>query len=171
MKTLFFSPKGRINKHAFLKGVMIIALIYAALSLLTYLVKPLGLVFSFISLLLYVPFIFLMIKRSHDGGKSGWLSVAWFILWAGVTIVFSTIMILLTQLDLVQEYFTLSLEAVEAGDKAAQNEIAESFSKSLSDVAMLPMIPFGFLGTMAGAYLINLLIGKDPHDNQYGPAT
>ncbi len=169
MGNLLFSPNGRLNKQDFIKGAAIIAGVYAILSLVGVAVKPLSVVLGLLGFLLFIPFIFIMIKRSHDGGKSGWLSIVWLLLWALIVGIFYTVAVFMFEGELIKEYFSLFIEATEAGDQEAAEAINIEYGEKIEAALGMKLILVGFIGSMAGAYFINFLTGKDFEENQYGP--
>ena len=82
MGNLLFSPSGRIGPSEFTKGIMILAVVSAVLTILPLISMSLAMVGGLVSLVLLFPLFCLLIKRSHDAGKSGWMSIVWFILFA-----------------------------------------------------------------------------------------
>ena len=75
MGNLLFSPSGRIGPSEFIKGIMILAVISAVLTIIPMFSFTLGSMLSIIGIVLLYPLVCLLIKRSHDGGKSGWMSI------------------------------------------------------------------------------------------------
>ena len=71
MGNLLFSPSGRIGPNAFLKGMMILAIIGAVISLIGLVSFQASQILGYISFLLIIPLFFLLVKRSHDAGRSG----------------------------------------------------------------------------------------------------
>ena len=169
MQDLLFSPNGRIGKALFLKGILYVAAAYALFYVITYFISSLAFITSILGILLFVPFIFLFIKRSHDGGKSGWLSLLWLFVWALIVLVFYMVGAVLLEGALLQEYFGLIMEAAAEGDVQAQNEIKQIYGEKLRKAIGVKLVPFGFIATMTSAYLINAIVGADAYENQYGP--
>ncbi len=173
MANLLFSPSGRIGPSAFLKGMGILAIIFAIVIMISYFNFQLGGVLFLLSGVFLIPMFFLIIKRLHDSGKSGWLSILF---------VFLTMIIAFTLYSVVGNF--------GAGD--ATNAMTEAMEElmlsgaSFTEIAMAsqeltteygqaaakettPLSAVGaFIGTLLSAFLINLILKQDPHDNQYG---
>ena len=170
MANLLFSPTGRIGPGAYLKGSIIVGVIGALLALTGYINV---LIFSFavlISFLLIIPFIMLSIKRAHDAGKSGWFSL---IFLAIATAIYFGVSFLMTIVGLApstadqKESQEILKEAQSSGDVAEMLAI-------MSDVLgplILPTAIIMFLTPVVAAFVVNLFIKSDGHDNQFGPAT
>jgi len=170
MGNLLFSPKGRIGPGAYLKGAIIIGVIGALLALTGYINL---IVFSFavmISFLLIIPFIFLSIKRAHDAGKSGWLSILYLIIAA---IVYTLLSLLLTVVGVAPsravqaEGKTMMEEAQSSGDVT---EMLAVMGEVLGPL-ILPTAILMFCTPVVAAFLVNLFTKSNDHDNQFGPAT
>ena len=76
LATLFFSPRGRIGRSVFalsLLGTTFVQGILASLSSLGF--RPLGI----LGLVVFYALIVLSIKRFHDMGKSGWLTLLYLV--------------------------------------------------------------------------------------------
>jgi len=70
MGNLLFSPSGRIGPSAFMKGMIILAVIGAVISLTGLINFQISQILGFVSFLLVIPLFFLLIKRTHDAGRS-----------------------------------------------------------------------------------------------------
>ena len=92
MKKLFLTFDGRISRRAFWTGLVLLvigaiagaALYVAAISMDAFLGAPKGsrsnaIAVLIIYLLLFAPYLALLVKRLHDRGKSGWWSMVFFV--------------------------------------------------------------------------------------------
>lgn len=158
MGSLLFSPSGRIGPQAYFKGMMVIAVIGALLSLLALVSTSLGTIGGLLSIVLLYCFFALTIKRTHDAGRSGWMSIVWFILFIVVSMVVGAIIGQVTgvsMMDIINASMAQDVETVEA----------------LTKKSTIPSAIGGIISYAVGAFLINKLNKSDPHDNQFGPAT
>jgi len=166
MGNLLFSPSGRIGPDAYFKGMMIIAVISAAINLLLFISVGLAMIVSLIGIVLLIPFIFLGIKRSHDAGKSGWMVLTHLLLYFGVSAVLAFIFNMIG--FGVGEVDQAAINAAaESGDLGAVMDVAGASAKA----AALPGAISGLIATAVSAFLVNMLNPSDPGANQYGPAT
>ncbi|WP_409432317.1 DUF805 domain-containing protein [Litorimonas sp. RW-G-Af-16] len=175
MGNLLFSPNGRIGPSDFLRGLAMLALVAAVIAIAPLINYSLASILSLASLLIAIPTFFILIKRCHDAGKSGWMSILFFIM-----ILFITGLL---------QYFAQQATGGEemAAMKAASQELATSgagFGEIMTQTAALaeeygPAIAkntalataiAGFVGTMLGGYLTNLMLKQEPHENRFGPA-
>jgi uncharacterized membrane protein YhaH (DUF805 family) len=170
MGSLLFSPTGRIGPGAYLKGAIILGVIGALLAATGYINL---LVFSFavlISFLLVIPFILMSIKRAHDAGKTGWMSLL-FVAIAGI--VYFGISTLLSLVGLAPS-MAEQKEGQEIMKEAQSSGDIQEMLSVMSDVVgplILPTILVMLLTPIVAAFLVNLVMKSDGHDNQYGPAT
>ncbi len=164
MGSLLFSPSGRVGPSAYMKGIIVLAVISAILSLVPMFRPGLAIILGFVSLILIIPFIFLGIKRSHDAGKSGWMVLTHILLYIGVAVALTFI---LQALGLgPSDEIKAAIEAAsESGDLG---EVMRLSGEQAQDQA-LPSAAVGLIGTLVSAYLINMFNKQDSGDNQFGP--
>ena len=167
MGNLLFSPSGRIGPSEFTKGIMILAVISAVLTLLPMVSMSLAMIGGLVSLLLLVPFFMLNIKRAHDAGKSGWMSIVHFIIYIilGVALSFLVGMFFAGSVD-PEAMQAAAEEAAAAGDLAGVMEAAGDAAKAQA----IPSAIGGLVISYIFAMIINAINKKDMHENQYGPA-
>lgn len=172
MGNLLFSPSGRIGPSAFMKGMMVLAAIGAVISLMGLVSFQLAQILGFVAFLLIIPLFFLLIKRTHDAGRSGWMSIVWFILWVVVYIIFSLIMGAVMPSGAEAE-MTEALEGVitDGGGMSDVLALTKEMGPAVAKEAAIPGAIAGLVGTGAAAFLINMFNKSDNHDNQFGPAT
>ena len=155
MMNLLFSPSGRIGPAAYMKGMIIIGVLGALLALLALVSPAVGMIGSLVSLVLLYAFFALGIKRSHDAGKTGWLSITHFLLLMLVSTVFSWIFLKLFGLD-IGDMFGSAM----GGDTAAVDEFT---TRSVIPSAIASVVTYPVT-----AYIVNMLNPHDPTPNQYG---
>ncbi|GGX62329.1 hypothetical protein GCM10011309_10370 [Litorimonas cladophorae] len=176
MGNLLFSPSGRIGPAAFMKGMMVLAAISAIISLTGLFSFQISQLLGYVSFLLIIPSFFLLIKRSHDAGKSGWMSIVWFLLWLVIVIVISMILGAVMP-GAAEAEMKLAMEARMAGATGfgeimeITKEITDEFGPALAKQAAIPSAIASLVATGIAAFLINMFNKSDAHDNQFGPAT
>jgi len=168
MGNLLFSPSGRIGPQAFLKGLGIIALLSALMAMVQAFNYQVGEILALVSLLLIVPMFFLLIKRSHDGGKSGWMSIVWFILIMILYFAAATVAQNMTGGEPLKEMQELVRAATEERDFGAMADIAKEYAPLVAKNTAIPTAIAGFAATMIGGFLINIIVKQDAHENQFG---
>ena len=173
MANLLFSPSGRIGPAAFLKGIGIIAAIGAVITVVPMFSLSLGTTLSFVSILLLIPLFMLVIKRLHDSGKSGWLSILFVILIGIIAAVLQSVASNMFGGSAMAEMKAATEELTTSGASfgeimAATQELAVEYGPAIAKNTAIPSAIAGFFGTMGGAFLVNLILKQDAHENQYG---
>jgi len=168
MGNLLFSPSGRIGPQAFLKGLGIIALLSALISMVPAFNFTLGSILGYVSIILLFPLFCLLIKRSHDGGKSGWMSIVWFLLIVILSFAAASVVQNMTGGAALAEMNELTKAAGEEGDIGAVFEIAKEYAPQVAKKTAIPASIAGFVATMIGGFLINIIVKQDAHENQFG---
>ena len=160
MGSLLFSPSGRIGPSAYMKGIIIMAIINAVIGLLPLVSSALG-ALGVVGLVTFYIFIALGIKRSHDAGKSGWMVLLQILLWIGVSVVAGYVLAMITGVSM-GDFFAAAL----SGD----TEAVETMTAAVEAPGyLIPSVIVGFATAVVTAFLINMLNKQDPGDNQYGP--
>ena len=170
MGNLLFSPSGRVNPADFMRGVIILIVISALLTLIPLVVPSLG-VLKFLGLILFWCWIVLYVKRFHDAGKSGWLTIA--------------VIVAIVVLSMIMGSVFISMFAAEEHKIAqiAVDELSvsgggflEIFKGSMEANApverkvALPSVIGGSILSYAIAWAVNKFFPHDEGENQYGPA-
>ena len=168
MSNLLFSPSGRIGPQTFLKGLGIIALINAFIKMVPAFSFTLGSLLALAGLVLLFPLFCLLIKRSHDGGKSGWMSIVWFILIIVFGLIAQSIAQNLTGGAILAEMKEATLAAAEGG-LGAVVAVSTEYAPKIAQKTAIPAGIAGFVATMLAGFLVNVIVKSDPSDNQYGP--
>lgn len=170
MGNLLFSPNGRIGPDEFMRGLFIIAAISAVISIVPLINFALGSMLSLVAIVLLYPLFCLLIKRSHDGGKSGWMSIVWFLIFVVVQMILGHVVTMLFGGDITAEMETATQAAAESGDPMAVFNVITEYAPQLARKTAIPSAIAGFVSTMASGYIVNMIVKKEPTDNQYGPA-
>jgi len=163
MGNLLFSPSGRINSGEFMRAVIIIL----GLSFLLGIPAALGMsgvvpiIASIVSFVLFWCWIAIWIKRYHDGGKSGWMSLIPILIFVVAMMVF------------VFVYCGTELSAIfQAASEGASKEEQDALGVVLeTKMASFPSLIILTIISAVIAFLFNALIKRDDHENQFGPAS
>lgn len=168
MGNLLFSPSGRIGPQEFTKGIMILAIISAIITIIPMFSYSFGTMLSLVSVVLLFPLFCLLIKRSHDAGKSGWMSIVWFILYIVVVGVISYIAQKLTMGDLGTQMEQATQAAAEEGDLAAIMAVAKEYGPQIAKKTALPSAIASLVASYAFAFILNMILKTQSGENQYG---
>lgn len=164
MGNLLFSPSGRIGPSAYMKGMIILAVISAVINLVPLVSPGAAMVLGLLSLILIIPFLFLGIKRSHDAGKSGWMVLTHLALFIGVAVALTYILQALG-MGPSPEMEAAVTAAGETGDLGEVMRLTGELAKETA----IPSAISSLVGTVVSAYLVNMLNKQDTGDNQFGP--
>lgn len=166
---LFLTPNGRIDQPTYWRAVLILFAISAALSLISAFVSPF---IGFLGILFIWPWIAVHVKRFHDSGKSGWMTILMVVLAIVVSFVLAMFLPALFGIDQVamQEEMQREIEqAASSGNPAAAMSVAMEASKKAAQAQLIPSI----LSTLIVTGVVGAVMGAtnktDPNDNQYGP--
>jgi uncharacterized membrane protein YhaH (DUF805 family) len=164
----FFSPNGRIDQPTYWRAVLILFVISAALSAVSAFVSPF---LGFVGLIFIWPWIAVHVKRFHDSGKSGWLTIAMVVLALIVSLVSSFILPGLFGIDqlALQEEMQRDIERAASGDPSLAISAAMEASKKVAQAQLLPSILATGIVTGVVGFVMGLINNTDPNDNQYGP--
>ena len=171
MGNLLFSPSGRISPSDFMKGAIILIVIGAVLAILPMVSYSLSMVFSLLGLITLWCWIVLFIKRLHDAGKSGWLSIVVIIAFVVASFILSMIVTPMFAGDLNEQVKVLSQEAAASGNLSDVLKVSAEYGAQIAKKTALPMAVGGAVVSYIIAYVTNMLLKSDPEENQFGPAT
>lgn len=159
---LLLSPSGRINSGEFMKGAITLIVLSVLLSVPSILGMSQGLqsILGVLSFLLLIPWIFLWIKRYHDGGKSGWMCLVPIIIYAIVL----GILIAVLMGDVLAYTMQAATESGGVMDPDMEAQI-----ETMSKAKALPVTLASAVVSLAIAFLFNAMIKQEPNDNQFGP--
>ncbi len=161
MMNLLFSPSGRMNSGEFMKAAITLIVLAVILSIPGIMGMSQGLqsILGIISFLLIIPWIFIWIKRYHDGGKSGWMCLLPILVYAVVLGILMTV--------LMGDVFAYTMQAASEG--AAMDADMEAEIEAMAQAKAVPMTIASTVVSLAIAFLFNAMIKQDPNDNQFGP--
>ncbi len=155
MGNLLFSPSGRISPSLYMKGMVVLAVVSSILQLLPMISPALG-VLGIIGFVVLYCFFALSIKRAHDGGKSGWMSIVYFIISIVVSIIITVVIFTVFGLNFMDVISLAMSGDVEALESFTQKSIIPS---ALANLIVYP----------ATAFVVNAMTKQDQHDNTFGP--
>jgi len=169
MGNLLFSPSGRISTAAFMRGAYILIAVGAVIALSSIVSTTLGTLLGIVSLVTYYCWVVLFVKRYHEGGQSGWMSLVPI----SIYIVLGLIMLFFVFGGSFLDAIRAGLEAAETGaSQAEQSEvIEEAMMAGMGGTGLyLKSAISGALLSFVIAFAFNKVIPVDPGDNQYGPS-
>ncbi|MCU0732517.1 MAG: DUF805 domain-containing protein [Hyphomonas sp.] len=167
MMGLLFSPNGRIDQPTYWRSVLILLAISVAISVLSAFVSPF---LSVLGLIFIWPWIAVHVKRFHDAGKTGWLTIAM----VALALIASTVLSFMLPGLFGVDQLALQAEMQEEIERASRGGAGEAFAATMeatklaSQATLLPSIAStalvtGIVGAVMGVFK------TDPNDNQYGP--
>lgn len=165
---LYLTPNGRIDQPTYWRAVLILFGISAALSVVSAYVSPF---IGFASILFVWPWIAVHVKRFHDAGKTGWLTLVMVLLSIVASFVLAAFLPGLFGIDqlAMQEEMQREIEqAAASGNPAAAMSVAMEASKKAAQAQLVPSILSTLIVTGAAGAVMGLF-KTDPNDNQYGP--
>jgi len=172
MGNLLFSPKGRINQASFMKGMIILGVFFGLINLLPMFNPLMGSFALMIAIIVLIyPTIALFIKRCHESGKSGWLSIVLLVLFCIIYVIFSSVVGQFFGKE-EGEAFKAAVESVkESTDPAEIFGTMNEFGKPFYAKVGIPNALVSFLAFPVTAFITNLIFKPDDHENQFGPAS
>ncbi len=148
MGNLLLSPRGQINTQQFYHGGFILILLSIGLGLITLISPELGMTLSFVNIILMYCWGVIWIKRLHHGGKSGWMFLAYVMLYSAISLVLAFIMLLFAG---GEEFMQLVV------DKASEKITDEQFRVRAEAWSIKHMVPTLITKSIAG--ILTLYIG------------
>ena len=171
MGNLLFSPSGRIGSSEFMRGAMILIAIGFVIGVLPLINYTIGSIFSIVGLILIWCWITLFIKRYHDGGKSGWMSLVPIIAFIILSVILGQIITSMFAGDVNAQLKEATEAAAESGDISSILAITAELAPAIAKKTALPTAIGGAIVRYLIAMIFNNMIKSDDHENQYGPAT
>ena len=165
---LYLSPNGRIDQQIYWRAVLTLFGISAAIAVLSAFVHPflglLGLVFVW-------PWIAVHVKRFHDAGKTGWLTLALVVVAFVLFMVLGLILPGLFGIDTAEMQAEMQREMERATSQndggamlgAMMDGMRRANQAQLVTSILSTGIVTGVLGAIMG------LLRTEPNDNQHGP--
>jgi uncharacterized membrane protein YhaH (DUF805 family) len=165
---LLFSPNGRIDQPTYWRAVLILFGISAVLTVVSAYVSPF---LGFASIIFIWPWIAVHVKRFHDAGKTGWLTLAMIVLAIVVSAIASFVLPGLFGVDVasMQREMEENMEDyLSSNDPGAAMAYVMQESKRISQAQLLPSILSTGIVTGVIGFVMSLF-KTDPNENQYGP--
>jgi len=170
MGNLLFSPSGRINSAQFIKGAMILIGIMFLIKITPLISSQLSSILSIVGLVFIWCWIVLWVKRYHDAGKSGWLSIIPILLW-GILGYFVSQMVTnaVVPTETMSAFKDAVAEATEAGNFTEMFSVMQGAEAlEISRIATLPTAIAGAIWSAIIAFAFNAMIKHQPEENQFG---
>ena len=169
---LLFSPSGRVSPADFMKGAYILIGIGFVLALLPLVSLTLSGIGSIISLVLIFCWVVLFIKRYHEGGKSGWMTLIPIAVFLLASFVLSPILLGIFSPEYAELQAQMEAQAAEAAASGAGiGEIFGTAMEGAEAIAKASAIPSAIIGAVlsfAIAFGFNKIIPVDPTENRFG---
>jgi uncharacterized membrane protein YhaH (DUF805 family) len=163
MMNLLFSPNGRIDQPTYWRAVLILAAISMLLWVLSAFVNPL---IFMLGAIFWWPWIAVHVKRFHDAGKSGWLTLATF---AAAVVLYYVLGFVLAMIfgGNAQQNLEIQRQMQEAQVDQDIDAIFDAFKQLVGSLLVIMILIIagltGILGVIMG------LFKTEPNDNQHGP--
>lgn len=173
MGNLLFSPNGRISSSEFMRGAIILIVLGAIANLSALINLQIAMILGFASIVLWWCWVVLWIKRFHDGGKSGWMTLLVLLVWIIVGWIVSMLLMPMFAGDQAQQVadMTEAMEnAGEAGDVGKMVSMVMDMMGTTAKKTAIPNTIMTIIVSGAVAYVGNMLIKHDSNDNQWGSA-
>lgn len=171
MGNLLFSPSGRINSADFMKGVYVLIAISFVINIMPLVSFTIGTALGFAGIILIWCWIVLLVKRFHDGGKSGWMCLIPIILGIVLSMIIGSVVTGMFAGDLNAQLQEAAQEAGESGDIGAVFGASMEMGQQIAKKTAIPSAIAGALVSYIIAFVTDKMAGHDPDDNQFGPAT
>jgi len=174
MGSLLFSPSGRIGSSEFMKGAIILIIIGAIIQLSGLVSYKLSLTLSMIGLVTIWCWVVLWVKRFHDGGKSGWMSLVVILVWIVIAMIISVVLMPILVPSMEADKLAMSEAMQAAGQSGDMGLVISTMMEYGDEMAKKSAISNALMSAViagAVAYVANMLIKHDPNDNQYGPSS
>jgi len=165
---LYLSPNGRIDQQIYWRAVLTLFGISAAISVLGAFVNPL---LGLLGLVFVWPWIAVHVKRFHDAGKTGWLTVALVALALVLYVILGLAVPGLLGVDTAEIEAEMQREMERA---SSRNDGGAMFSAMMDGArrANQAQLVSGIVSTGIVTGVLGAIMGllrTDPNDNQHGP--
>jgi len=172
MNLLFF-PSGRITPEQFLRGALVLIAIGAAIQLLPLISLRLSLIFSLLGVVTIWCWVVLWVKRFHDGGQSGWMTLLVILVWIVLGFIANSIVQAMFLGDIAEQTADM-VEAMEDIDDDNVSGVFTAMFDMMGGMARKLAIPTAISSALVAlgvTYGANALIKHDPDENQWGPGS
>ncbi|MFN7054191.1 DUF805 domain-containing protein [Hyphomonas sp.] len=165
---LYLNPNGRIDQQTYWQAVLVLFGISAAITLLSAFVNPF---FGLLSFIFAWPWIAVHVKRFHDAGKTGWLTLALVALGMVLSFLLGALLPGLFGVNTAELEAELQRDLSRAQAQGDLDAIMSATTASLQQVGQAQLIP-SIVSTGIMTAIFGTIMGMlktDPNDNQYGP--
>ncbi|HAY06205.1 MAG TPA: hypothetical protein DCY26_06055, partial [Hyphomonas sp.] len=156
------------DQPTYWRAVWILFGISCALSALSAFVSPF---LGMLGLLFIWPWIAVHVKRFHDSGKTGWLTLAIVVLAIIVSFVASAALLGAFGANSIEAQLEMQrqIEDAASSDPSAAISAAMDATKQMAQAQLLPSILSTAIVTGVVGFVMGLINKTDPNENQYGP--
>lgn len=168
MMNLLFSPKGRIGSAEFMRGAFVLIAMAVIVRLSSLVNFGLSMILGILALVSLWCWVVLWVKRFHDGGKSGWMSLVPIIIFLIAGYIGGEVMNNMFAADLIEEMERSAADALISGGMWEMFSSLLSASEAMAKKMAIPGAIFGAVLSGAFSYIGNKMIKHDPQENQYG---
>ncbi len=169
MGNLLFSPNGRIGAAEFQRGAIMLIGLAAIIKLSALVSYSLSNILNVAALVMLWCWVVLWIKRFHDAGKSGWMSLVPIAAFLVTTMVVGVMLSPMMMGDMSAEMADMAEDAVGEQDLASMFSAMGKMGAGAARKMAIPGAILGVIVSGAIAYIGNMLIKHDGVENQYGP--
>ncbi len=173
MGNLLFSPDGRITPSEFMRGAIILIAVGALIALMPLISLKLSMAFSVVGLVLIWCWVVLWVKRFHDSGQSGWMSLVPIGVWLVLSMIAGMILMPMFMGDMAAQQAEMQAAIEKAAESEDATNVLSTVMGATGEIAKKQAIPKTIMGLVVSgivAYVGNMLIKHDPDENQFGPA-
>lgn len=165
---LFLTPNGRIDQPTYWRAVWILFAISCALTALSAFVSPF---LGMLSLIMIWPWIAVHVKRFHDSGKTGWLTVAIVVLAIVVSFIASAALLGAFGVNSIEAQMEMQrqIEDSASSDPSTAITAAMEATKQMAQAQLIPSLLSTAIVTAVVGFVMGLINKTDPNENQYGP--
>lgn len=162
---LFFNPQGRITKSQFQTGALVLIAIGFVLALIPLLAPgsaflAVSSLTSLIGFVTYWCWIALWVKRLHQGGQTGWLTVMLVLGWIFVSTIVSTTLTATLAPDM------MAMSGSGRGDFMEMMRESMAASREIA----IPAAIAAAIVSLVYVFVVNLLLPSESGENRFGPA-
>lgn len=170
MLDLLFSPSGRLKPEDFMRGIIILIIVSAVLTLLPLVSFGLASILSILGLVMIWCWVVLYVKRFHDAGKSGWMTLVVIVVMIVISMIVNSLITSMFVGDMQADVQKAAMEAAQSGDISS---LFKSSMKAGGEMAKKTAIPTAISSSII-SYVVAMGVNKffphEPQDNKYGPA-
>jgi uncharacterized membrane protein YhaH (DUF805 family) len=171
MGNLLFGFKGRISPSDFMKGAIVVIVISFILNIIPFFNFQIGQILGYLGIILVWPIVVLAIKRAHDAGKTGWMSLLPVVALLIGTMIMGMVLTPMIGGDVYADMQAAIEKATESGDFAAIMAVGKDFGPALAKQTAFPMAIASAVLMFIIAFGYNAMIKSDPEENRFGMPT